>query len=286
MAKQTGLGRGFDSLIPSEVIQHYNTDAANLSVIEVPVSDIRANTWQPRKEFDPAALEDLRDSIAEHGVIQPLIVTKETDGYQLIAGERRLRASKLAKLSTVPVIVRSADEQQKLEIALIENIQRDDLKILETALGYYQLLHEFSVPSDIVAKRVGRSVSSVRNIVRLLSLPEDAKAALNNDQISEGHARQLLALKKPAKQTEVLQMIIKNGWSVRQTEQFVKKYKEQGAVKDEAIRRTQSSTPLTKQLSKKLGAKVTVKNTANGGAILIHFKNEDELSALEQQLLT
>jgi ParB family chromosome partitioning protein len=277
-----GLGKGLDNLIPSTLI---NDQLQRAAVVEnVPVDQISPNSQQPRKDFRPEPLESLAASIRTHGILQPLIVTKTTNGFELIAGERRWRAAKQIGLSHVPVIVRSSSEQQKLELALIENLQRDDLSILETAEAFWALAQQFNLTYEDIGKRVGRSLSSVKNIIRLLGLPESAKEALQSGTITEGHARQILALRDSVKQKELLELIIQRGWSVRQAEQFTKTYKQKGIQKTQAMRRVLASTPTTKRWEAKLGAPVHVQHTANASRLIIDFPDEATLERWTEKL--
>lgn len=285
--QQTGLGRGFDSLIPTHIIeeQYDPTSGQTQMVRKVLIQDITPNPHQPRTEFGESALRDLMDSISVHGILQPLVARPiDEKRYELIAGERRLRAAKALGHEHVPVIIRTPDEQGKLELAIIENLQRDDLNILEMATAFFKLMDQFGLPINEVGKRVGRSESSVRNIINLLNLPSEAKQALAKGKISEGHARQIIAVKEPAKQLELLELILKHGWSVRKAEQFAKTYKATDAKKHEAIAQTLEETPITKKLEKKLKAKVRIKNMSRGGRLIIEYKSQKELDRLSNLL--
>lgn len=291
MAIKKGLGRGFDALIPTHVIDDEfdptsQEDQAVSQEQELSLEKIFPNPDQPRKEFAQLALDELAQSIKEHGVLLPLIVTPEADGrYMIIAGERRWRAAGIAKLNKVPVVIRSMSSQHKLEVALIENLQREDLNPLEMATAYFKLHEQFNLTYEQVGKSVGRSMSSVSNILRLLGLPKEAKQALVEGKISEGHGRQILAVKEPEVQLEMLRLIIKNGWSVRKTEQFVIGYKEGEKNKTAAVAKTRVETSQTKRLEKRLGAKVTVKNMAKGGLLQIAFRSQEDLDRLTEILL-
>ncbi|MBP6880815.1 ParB/RepB/Spo0J family partition protein [Candidatus Saccharibacteria bacterium] len=284
MAREIGLGRGFDSLIPQQPVDEN-------SIQEISVSEIVANPYQPRREFDDLRIKDLANSIDQHGLLQPVVLLKVgNNSYQVIAGERRLRAFQLLKEKTIPSIVRTAKEQQQLELALIENVQREDLNVLELAQAYQQLANEFSLTHVKIAEQVGRSDRSVTNIIRLLKLPDRAKKALNNNDISEGHARQILSVKDRDKQHELLDLITENQWSVRQTENFVKKFKEDGIGTDRAMRRLAISTDKTTALEEKLGkaskhVKVRIKNLAKSTKLVIEVDDEEELESILQQLL-
>ena len=203
------------------VIKHFSGE---INVIRVPVEKIQANPYQPRKDFEQEALADLAASIAEYGVLQPLLVARgNDDNFLLIAGERRLRASKMAGLLDVPVIVSSYTEQQIAEIALIENLQREDLHFLEEAEGYEKLMTQFNLTQEAMAVRVGKKQSTIANKLRLLNLPLEIRNALKEAQLTERHGRALLKLKNSELQEQVLKQIIKNGWNVKQTEEHIAK---------------------------------------------------------------
>lgn len=291
--KMTGLGRGFESLIPTDVLDEtFDPTASGEQSSElrhIKRSQIVANPDQPRRHFDEEALEELASSIREHGIIQPLVVTPVRDGFQIVAGERRWRAAGLAGLEKVPVIVRTLSEQHKLELALIENLQRRDLNPLETATAYLKLHTQFNLTYEEIGHRVGgKAVSTISNILRLLHLPEDAKQALIEGWISEGHARQILAVDDAKAQTELLRLILKEGWSVRKAEQYVVGYKrgEKPGVKQESgIKNTRQETVFTKQLSERLALPVVQKTTAKGGQIIISYTSDEELDALQKKFL-
>ena len=211
------------------VIKHFSGE---INVIRVPVKKIQANPYQPRKDFEPEALEDLAASIAEYGVLQPLLVARgNDDNFLLIAGERRLRASKMAGLLDVPVIVSSYTEQQIAEIALIENLQREDLHFLEEAEGYEKLMTQFNLTQEAMAVRVGKKQSTIANKLRLLNLPLEIRNVLKEAQLTERHGRALLKLKNGELQEQVLKQIIKNGWNVKQTEEHIAKILDEAAPK-------------------------------------------------------
>jgi ParB family chromosome partitioning protein len=285
MVKQS-LGRGFDVLIPKDVDRSILEEDKH-RVQKVLIQDIVANPDQPRREFNEDALSELAASIKRHGVLQPIIVVRSDDDnkYHIVAGERRWRASKSAGLTHVPAIVRSLEELERVELALIENIQRVDLSPLEQALSVYKLQQQFNLALEDVAKKLGKAPSTISNLTRLLQLPEAAREALRTGKISEGHARAILALKgNPSKQEELLHCILNNAWTVRQAEQFVTSTK-QGADSTKARTSTASESMLTKGISSKLGAPVKVKHTAKGGQLIISFKSEDELELLAAKIL-
>ncbi len=282
MARKGGLGKGLDALIPGD-FSAPQLESDNL----VPVSEIIPNPRQPRSTMDDDELNDLANSIREHGILQPLIVTHDpiSGTYVLIAGERRLRAAKLAGLDKVPVIIRTATEQDRLELALIENVQRADLSALETAEAYRKLADEFNLSHEEIAARVGKGRVAVTNTMRLLKLPEQAKKALAEGKISEGHGRALLGLPTTVAQLAALQTILKNELNVRQTEELIRKL---GGQKPPAI----PSKPvdpgvkeIEERLCEKMGTKVSLKHGQKGGTVTIHYYSEEELSALLTRLL-
>lgn len=275
-----GLGRGFDALIPTNFDNSVllNEDER---IQKLPVDKLSPNPKQPRQHFDDVALKELAESIERHGVLLPLVVTAVNDGYHIIAGERRWRAAKLAKLSTIPAIVRTLKEIEQLEVALIENVQRVDLSPLEQAASIERLHDQFNVSYEDIAKRLGKAASTVNNIVRLLHLPMEAQQALRELKISEGHARTILSLKDmPDKQLYLLNAILEYGWSVRQAERYVISLKEGAKTEAAAKARVETETPETKALARRLGTPVHVRRTAKGGKLEITFKNDKEFEKL------
>lgn len=283
MAKKPSLGRGLDALIPKDVdVAIFDEDKNRVQ--KVLISDIVPNPDQPRRQVDKKALDELTASVKRHGVLQPVIVVRRENGYMLVAGERRWRAAQAAKLTHMPAIIRSLEELEQVELALIENIQREDLSPLEQALAVYKLQHQFNLELEKIAEKLGKAPSTVSNLSRLLQLPDSAREALADGRISEGHARAILALKaSPAKQEELLSSILNNKWTVRQAEQFVVAAKK-GATSSQAVVKTASETDLTRHISQKLGANVKIKHTAHGGQLIIHFRSDDELKKLAEQL--
>jgi len=275
-----GLGRGFDALISQDFDKSLLLTPED-RVEKIPVGQLVPNPYQPRKHFDAAALAELAASIKRHGIVQPLIVTPVKDGYQLVAGERRWRAAQLAKLDTVPAIVRRRQELEQLEVALIENVQRVDLSPLEQAVSIARLRDQFNFAYEDIAKRLGKATSTVNNTVRLLNLPEPARDALAEGKISEGHARSILALKDDAqRQAYLLRSILENGWSVRQAERFVLSVKAGTKETKKVHEHVATETPQTKNLSKKLGTPVNIRRTARGGKLEIGFKDDADLNRL------
>jgi ParB family chromosome partitioning protein len=282
MARKGGLGRGLDALIPGD-----NALEPTGGAILIPIKNIQPNPRQPRREILPADLEELAASIREHGIIQPLIVTREdgSEKYVLIAGERRLRAAGMAGLESVPAIVREASDQQRLELALIENIQREDLSPIEAADAYQLLAEEFGLSHDEIAVQVGKSRVAVTNTIRLLKLPENVLKALSEGTISEGHARVLLALPTPQAQSAALQTIINHNLTVRQTEELVRKMAGQKPVQTQKPTKPAGIRDLEEKMRGQLGTKVTIQHGKHGGTIVIHYYSEEELDALVAQLL-
>lgn len=281
MAKKRGLGRGFESLIPTQIEREFDPTSEvdeQLSLTQnVLIQDIKPNPNQPRREFTAEALKELSESIKQHGVLQPIVlVTAKSGGYTLIAGERRWRAAKTAGLTEIPAIVRTLDNQAQLEVALIENIQREDLTPLEMATALIKLNQQFNQTFETIAERLGKHTSTVVNVTRLLQLPEPAKQALAKGRITEGHARQILALEDAKKQQELLDLIIRHSWSVRRAEDFVRAYKQGATDKAAAVRSTQVVTAETKELSKRIKAPVKLQKLAKGGRIVIGYKNEKD----------
>lgn len=287
-----GLGRGFDTLIPTQLLDEEfdptaQQDEQVSQLRNLKVSDISADPDQPRRQFDEDALNELAASIKEHGVLQPIVVIAKGSKYEIVAGERRWRAAQIAELDKIPAIVRTLTNQHRLEIALIENLQRQDLNPLETATAYYKLQQQFNLTLDEIGKRVGgKAVSTISNILRLLGLPREAKEALVEGKISEGHARQILAIKEEDVQKELLELIIKNDWSVRKAEQFVVGYKEGKKDKETAVAKVKTETKETQALAKRLGAEVSVKNMAKGGRLVIQFKNQEDFERITGMLLS
>jgi len=287
-SNKRGLGRGFDALIPTQLVEEeFDVTAApaeQSALREVAPSLVDPNPHQPRTDFEPAQLEELANSIRAHGVLQPLVVTAKGDRYELIAGERRLRASKLAGLKTVPVIVRSYDDQQKLELAIIENLQRADLNPIETATAYRKLMDQFGLTNEQVGQRVGKDRSTVANTMRLLNLPLEVKRAVSEGKLSEGHARVVLSVTEPDKQQELADLIIKNGWTVRQAEEFARGFRGQTGTKAKAEARLSSSSDYTRALGDYLGTKVTQTHTAKGGKLVIEYYSDEELDRIYQTI--
>lgn len=284
MAKRTGLGTGLGALIPDSVERELLVDRGE-KIRELFVESITANPNQPRTQFDTEALGVLAASLKTYGVVQPLVVMPVVGGYQIIAGERRWRAAKIAKLKTVPVLIRTPKQLEQLELALVENLHRVDLNPFEQAVSVMRLHDQFNVEFKDIAKRLGKSMPAVSNLVRLLQLPDYAKKALVSGEISEGHARQVLALKEwPDKQKELLSLIKKHNWSVREAERYVVSVKSGFAETKEAKQRVNTETPETKKLSKRYGTNVAIRRMAKGGRVEIAFADDEELAKILNEL--
>lgn len=260
-------------------------DSSTHIINEIKVEHVDPNPNQPRHDFAPDSLESLASSIKRYGVVQPLVVMPAGTRFQLIAGERRLRAAKMAGLKTVPAVIRSEGEQKQMEIALVENLQRADLNPVETATAYQKLIDEFNETATSIAAAVGKATPTVINTIRLLGLPIEAKRALAAGKINEGHARQVLALKDPTKQQELLDNLIKHHWTVRQAEHFVLEQKQGRSVSRPQARTVAHSNELTKQLSKKLKTQVVIEPRAHGGRLVIRYQDDTELNRLKNYFL-
>lgn len=281
MAQKTGLGKGLDALIPAGL----NTTTTRADSY-APVSMIIPNPQQPRDTISPESLAELSSSIREHGVLQPLVVSHDpvTGMYTLIAGERRLRAAKIAGLEKVPIIIRTVSEQQRLTQALIENIQRADLSPLETARGFRRLIDEFNLTHETLADQVGKSRVTVTNTLRLLNLPAEAQEALAASRISEGHARALLGLPTPQAQLSALHTVLSQQLNVRQTEELVRKLT---GIKPRSLPPVEVDPhfqELEERLRVKLGTRVTLRSGKKGGTITIHYYSDEELNGLIEKL--
>lgn len=277
MPKRTGLGKGLDALIPAGEIKPGNEGGG---VTQVAIDLIQRNPRQPRENFDPQELENLAASIREHGVIQPLIVAPGKNGaYTLIAGERRLQAARSAGLKSVPVVIRSATDQQLLELALIENVQRADLNPIEEAEAYQQLAKEFKLSHEKIAERVGKSRVAVTNTLRLLDASAAVKQALVDGRISEGHARAMLPLSAKA-QEALLKQVINLDLSVRQTEALAGKYSGKKMLSGKRAGSSAEVTDVERRLRISLGTKVAVKHGKNGGRVIIYYYSDEELDSL------
>lgn len=287
--KKFALGRGLDALISTDEVQ----TSGSSSISEIELSKISVNPNQPRREFDPTALQELSDSIAEIGIIQPITLRKLDDNsYQIIAGERRYRASLKAGLKTIPAYIRTADDENVMEMALVENIQREDLNSMEIALAYQQLLEQYSLTQERLSERVGKKRTTVANYLRLLKLPATIQVALKNREIDMGHARALLSLDDPKTQLQLFNEIKEHGYSVRKVEELVKDIANGETLEGKSPKAPTGNTRLSEEylvLQKHLcgffGTKVQLSRNAKGkGKITIPFGNEEDLERIMEIL--
>lgn len=273
-----GLGRGLAALIPQR-IPHTSGS------IEIPLDRIRANPRQPRIRMDDAALQTLTASIREHGVIQPVLVTETLEGYQLVAGERRVRAARAAGLDRIPAVVRELADKEQLELALVENLQREDLDPVESARAYRQLIDEFGFSQEDLALRVGRARSTVTNTLRLLDLHPSVQSAIGDGVISEGHGRAIGGL-SPEHQPRVLNSVVEKDLSVRQTEELVRRLRAPRPVRSSTSSATDPEMErLEEELRRSLGTKVRLVRSRRGGRIVIEYFGDEELGRLFERLV-
>lgn len=281
MPARSGLGKGLDALIPGGSGAVSATGAT-----QVPIDSISHNPRQPRQTFKESDLQELAASIREHGIIQPLVVAPAMGGtYTLIAGERRLQAARRAGLGRVPVVVRSASDQQLLELALIENVQRADLNPIEEAQAFQHLAKEFNLSHDAIAARVSKSRVAVTNTLRLLDASAAVKQAVVDGKVSEGHARALLALTSAKGQEIALNRVINLDLSVRQTELLARKLSGKRPTPKKKVRRSADAADIEKRLRASLGTKVALKHGKNGGSLTLYYYSNEELDALLERLL-
>jgi ParB family chromosome partitioning protein len=282
MSRKSGLGKGLDALIPTS-----EGTTLGMDVFQVSVDLIKPNPRQPRSTILPESLKELADSIIEHGVIQPLVVSRDEikQEYILVAGDRRLQAARLAGLTTVPVLVRQTTDQQRLEMALVENLQRIDLNPLESAQGYQMLSEDFGLSHEEIAKRVGKSRTTVTNTLRLLKLSPPVRKALTEGRISEGHARAILPLASVKSQSAALRAVLQSELNVRQTEALVRRLSGERRKEAKPRKRSAEEIALEDQLRESLGTRVTLRRGSKGGSLIIHFYSDEELNTLVDKLL-
>lgn len=292
--QRNALGRGLSALLENASTDITATESKPLhSISEIPISQVQANPFQPREEFEETALNELADSIRVHGIIQPITVRKlGYDSYQIISGERRTRAARLAGLTTIPAFIRLADDQGMLEMALIENIQREELNAMEIAFSYKRLVDECSLNQEQLGERVGKNRSTVNNYMRLLKLPDNIQAALRDNQISMGHARAIITIENSDEQQYLFNKMLEDGLSVREVENLVRAASER---KDEEVKATANVrkkpdlpgafSDLQKALSNKLEVKVKIKADERGrGQVTIPFKSQQDLKRIMELL--
>lgn len=285
--KFPALGRGLDALISTEEEVH---TSGSSSINEVPVFKIKANPNQPRREFSPESMQELADSIRQIGIIQPITLRLMEDGtYQIIAGERRWRASQMAGLTTIPAYIRTANDENMMQMALVENIQREDLNAIEIALAYQSLIEQYDLTQDRLSEKVGKNRATIANYLRLLKLPAQVQMALQNKEMDQGHARALLGLDKPSLQVKLFNEIKEKGYSVRQVEEMVKALNNGETLKSgrhtlknkEAQRLPEEFKELRSRLADVFGTKVQMTCSQQGkGKISIPFTNEEELERI------
>jgi ParB family chromosome partitioning protein len=276
--RQTGLGRGLAALIPQRAADHGPT--------EVPLSRIRPNPLQPRRRMGEAELEALAASIADHGVLLPILVTQTLDGYQIVAGERRFRAAQLAGLERIPVVIRQVADRDQLELALVENLQREDLNALEEAQAFRQLIDDFGLTQEEVAARVGRARSTVANTLRLLDLDQRVQLLVIEGRLSEGHARPIGGL-PPDQQARVAEIVVERDLSTRETEEFVRRLREPRTETPAAAAKPRDAEieRVEEDLRRSLGTKVTLARSRKGGRIIIEYYSDEELGQLYDRLI-
>jgi ParB family transcriptional regulator, chromosome partitioning protein len=279
--KNTGLGRGISALIPD-----IETTDVSRDFLMCPISEISPNKYQPRTNFDQEELDRLKDSIFQQGILQPLLVRNLDDSYELIAGERRLRAAKEANLTHVPIFVKNLTDEQVLEVSIIENIQRENLNVLEEAEAYHRLMSEFKYTQEKVAEKIGKNRSTIANLLRLRSLPEEIKDGLINAKISMGHARALLGGSKRENQLYLFKIVLDKELSVRETEKLVNKAKKEPQKFQRKMTDVEKKFLLktSEILSRQIQSKVNIKKTGDKGKIEISFKNKKEFERLVQLL--
>ena len=309
MARKSGLGKGLDILIPQSAMKNdnsekktererkqntdSNSDEKSAADFEVKISLVEPNKEQPRKNFEEDALNELADSIKQHGIIQPLVVVKKDEHFEIVTGERRWRAAKIAGLKTVPVVVKNLTEQQIMELSLIENLQREDLNPIEEAMAYQKLMQEFNMTQEELSRRVSKSRTVIANTVRLLKLDEGVKELLSKGEISNGHARSLLALENLDEQYDIAMRIVEERLSVRETEELVRQMKEPHIPDEE---KKKEIDPLEEKirlvyrnyediLKRVMGTKVSIKKKKDDkGKIEIEYYSMDELERLLELL--
>ena len=278
--KKSGLGKGLDAIFAEN-----GTEESNRSAEELKLSDLEPNRGQPRKDFDDETLAELADSISQHGILQPLLVRPIFGGgYQIVAGERRWRAARMAGLTTVPAIIRELDDEQVMEIALIENLQREDLSPLEEAMGYQSLMDSYDMTQEEVAKIVGKSRSAVANVLRLLKLPEEVQSLIRSGQVSAGHGRALLSFPDDAEKIAVAKRVIEEDLSVREVERLAQKANEVPKKKDVKPRGIPYFNEVELSLHDYLGRKVRINGDEKKGTLQIEFYGQEDLSELIRKL--
>lgn len=274
------LGKGLDALITSLSIKEDD------KIVEIPLSQLRANPYQPRKTFDDDAIKELAESIREHGVIQPIVVRQALKGFEIIAGERRFRASQLLGNPTIPAVVRSYSDQQVMEIALIENVQREDLNAIEVAIAYQAIMTQFALTQEELSLKVGKSRSHIANFLRLLALPDEIKDHVSRGTLSMGHARALAGVKEDAKRRELAKQTLTNEWSVRELEEAIQGLELKGKpkAKSKAKKRDPFLEEIEQSLREKFQTTVKIKSNKDKGRIELSYFNKGDLERLLELL--
>ncbi|HIE53273.1 MAG TPA: ParB/RepB/Spo0J family partition protein [Armatimonadetes bacterium] len=282
MPKRTGLGRGLEALIPEA------QEIAEGTPVQVSLAEIRPNPYQPRRLLDPQKLRELAASLAEHGLVQPVVVRPTESGYELIAGERRWRAAQQAGLETIPAVVRQCSDREMLEISLTENLQREDLNAIEAAEAYRLVLEKFNLTQEELARRLGKSRTAVANTLRLLNLEEEIREAIAEGRISEGHGRALLGISDPQRRREAFQRIEAEGLTVREVERLAQESTAQAPPRPRPRRKKPSDPHLQaveEALMRALATKVTITPRGRGGTITIHYYSDEELDRLQETIV-
>jgi ParB family transcriptional regulator, chromosome partitioning protein len=283
--EKKALGKGLQALLPEKKTLVWKVEQDGQTVSMVPLDQILPNRYQPRTTFVEAELEELAQSVKEHGVLQPVVVRRKGDGmYELIAGERRFRAAKIAGMATIPVLVRNSNDEKALAVALVENIQRQNLNPMEEAKAYARLMGEFGLTQDLVSRSVGKDRSSIANILRLLSLPKEIQHLIESGAISLGHAKVLAGLSTPEAQLRLAQKIVSEQLSVRQIEQMLSGQKKERGPQSKKVEPNRFRN-LEERFRKHLGTKVQVKAGAKGGQLIIQYFSDDELDRIASMIL-
>ena len=283
--EKKALGKGLQALLPEKKTLMWKVEQDGQTVSLISLDQILPNRYQPRTTFLETDLEELAQSVKEHGVLQPIVVRRKGDGmYELIAGERRFRAAKIAGMTTIPALIRNSNDEKALAVALVENIQRQNLNPMEEAKAYSRLMGEFGLTQDLVSRSVGKDRSSIANILRLLSLPKDVQQFIESGAISLGHAKVLAGLSTAEAQLHLAHKIVSEQLSVRQIEQMVSGYQKKDRT-TESKKASHKFRNLEEQFRKRLGTKVQVKAGTKGGQLIIHYFSDDELDRLTSMIL-
>lgn len=283
--EKKALGKGLQALLPEKKTLVWKVEQDGQAVSQIGLDQILPNRYQPRNTFVEAELAELAQSITEHGVLQPIVVRRKGDGmYELIAGERRFRAAKIAGMTKIPALIKNSNDEKSLAIALVENIQRQNLNPIEEAKAYSRLMGEFGLTQDLVSRSVGKERSSIANILRLLSLPKDVQHMIESGVLTLGHAKVLAGLPSPEAQLQLARRVAAEQLSVRQMEQMLLSQKK-GGKNTSAKTESPAFRNLEEQFRKRLGTKVQVKAGTKGGQVIIHYFSNDELDRITSMIL-